>query len=76
MTDEMNRAIRAAAGKEPPDAPTQSARVDSEPSDSNTAESPHSGSEAEPGVSDPDVLKAIAAHEEGTATGGRTLGPG
>jgi hypothetical protein len=49
MTDEMNRAIRAAAGGEPP---KLSARVDS-------------GSEAEPGVSDLDVLKAIAAHEAG-----------
>ena len=49
MTDEMNRAIRAAAGREPP---KQSRRVDS-------------GSEAEPAVSDLDVLKAIAAHEAG-----------
>ena len=58
MTDEMNRAIRAAAGREPP---KQSPHVDS-------------GSQAEPGVSDLDVLKAIAAHEAGMATGlGRWL---
>ena len=49
MTDEMNRAIRAAAGREPP---KESPRVDS-------------GSEAEPGVSDLDVLREIAAHDAG-----------
>jgi hypothetical protein len=49
MTDEMNRVIRAAAGREPP---KQSARVDR-------------GSEAEPEISDLDVVKAIAAHEAG-----------
>jgi hypothetical protein len=44
----MNQTIRAAGGREPPDPPKQSTRVDSGP---------------ESGVSDLDVLKAIAAHE-------------
>jgi hypothetical protein len=57
MTDEINRAIRAAARGEPPE---RSTRVDPEPSDSNADESPRGdgGSGAEPRAEGADAIHA------------------